>query len=159
VKKTHESLLPAWKIFCETATSQWMNTSSTHLAVSACSDGSHFDTKNLTNQVTWVFIFGNFTGGQVLLQNLGIQIEAKGLSAYGFLAKKEKHGIKNIEPGNRLSVIGFSHENIFSISVLTASWNLDPWLKSDKRLSSKSEEEQAVMTDKEKLDYVHKKVL
>jgi len=122
-----DCIAPAWKLFGRTLTSQWINISSTTPEL-ARNLNSHKDTKNLPNTLTWVFVFGEFTGGDVLLRNCGLRLCCPNGSVYGFLADQEEHCIDDITSGDRISIVNFTHANILQIHHNAPLYNLDPWL-------------------------------
>jgi hypothetical protein len=145
-----DNLAPAWKMFGRTLTSQWINTSAKHLKEGAINsdskkgltllsqhvvclltgpakEGSHKDTKNLPNTLTWVFVFGNFIGGDILLKNTKLRLKATNGCAYGFLADREDHSLDTLT-GDRTSVVNFTHKNVLDVPENAKRYNLDPWL-------------------------------
>jgi len=161
-------IAPAWKIFARTSTSQWINTNSQHLIDKNTEQtgnqeqkekkGSHKDTKNLPNTLTWVFVFGNHKGGNVKLKNTGLEIPAHGGSAYAFLAQREMHTVAEDLDGDRASLVSFTHKDLLSIPANAINFNLDPWLTYNIEKQGKKTtfnfESQFTMLPRQKLTYV-----
>jgi hypothetical protein len=108
--------------------------------------------------LTWVFIFGNFKDGDVLLKNTQIQITARSGSAYAFLADREDHSLDSFI-GERASIVNFTHKNVLQIPESALRFNLDPWLThslSKQCTINFDFQPQLRMEPKEKLAYVLK---
>jgi len=156
------TLAPAWKFLGRTISSQWLNdleSSANNNSKKKVNIGAHKDFKNLPNSLTWVFVFGNFSGGEVTLKNTRQKLFIKNGGAYAFRADIDDHSVEDII-GERVSLVNFTHASLLQIPENAHIYqDLDPWLTHEIHLqnpkfSSFDFQSQQNWSCKEKLDYV-----